>query len=87
MAANIRNGVAVLDAHLENRPFIAGDALTLADIDIAAVFPIPTGRRALRRIPSPGRLAGAPAPDRAGMAADARDEVEQRMGAALQATR
>jgi glutathione S-transferase len=34
----IRNAAAVLDAHLATRPFIVGDALTLADIDIAAPF-------------------------------------------------
>jgi glutathione S-transferase len=35
---NIRAAAAVLDAHLADRPFIVGDALTLADIDIAAPF-------------------------------------------------
>jgi glutathione S-transferase len=35
---NIRAAAAVLDAHLADRQFIVGDALTLADIDIAAVF-------------------------------------------------
>jgi glutathione S-transferase len=35
---NIRNAAAVLDSHLEKRNFIVGDALTLADIDIAAPF-------------------------------------------------
>lgn len=35
---NIRAAAAVLDAHLAGRRFIVGDALTLADIDIAAPF-------------------------------------------------
>jgi glutathione S-transferase len=35
---NIRAAASVLDAHLANRQFIVGDTLTLADIDIAAVF-------------------------------------------------
>ncbi|WP_341964153.1 glutathione S-transferase family protein [Pseudomonas sp. RC10] len=35
---NIRNAARVLDAHLATRNFIVGDALTLADIDIAAPF-------------------------------------------------
>ena len=35
---NIRNAAAVLNSHLETRNFIVGDALTLADIDIAAPF-------------------------------------------------
>lgn len=35
---NIRSAAAVLDAHLATRHFIVGDALTLADIDIAAPF-------------------------------------------------
>jgi glutathione S-transferase len=35
---NIRAAAAVLDEHLANRQFIVGDALTLADIDIAAPF-------------------------------------------------
>lgn len=35
---NIRNAATVLDAHLATRKFIVGDALTLADIDIAAPF-------------------------------------------------
>ena len=35
---NIRAAAAVLDAHLADRRFIVGDALTLADIDIAAPF-------------------------------------------------
>ncbi|WP_144633758.1 glutathione S-transferase family protein [Bordetella genomosp. 13] len=35
---NIRAASSVLDAHLANRTFIVGDALTLADIDIAAPF-------------------------------------------------
>jgi glutathione S-transferase len=35
---NIRAAAAVLDTHLANRQFIVGDALTLADIDIAAPF-------------------------------------------------
>lgn len=34
----IRAAASVLDAHLATRPFIVGDALTLADIDIAAPF-------------------------------------------------
>jgi len=34
----IRNAAGVLNAHLATRPFIVGDALTLADIDIAAPF-------------------------------------------------
>jgi glutathione S-transferase len=34
----IRGAAAVLDAHLANRQFIAGDKVTLADIDIAAPF-------------------------------------------------
>jgi len=34
----IRAGAAVLDAHLAHRPYIVGDQLTLADIDIAAPF-------------------------------------------------
>lgn len=34
----LRAGAAVLDAHLEERRFIVGDHLTLADIDIAAPF-------------------------------------------------
>lgn len=35
---NIRNAARVLDAHLATRNFIVGNALTLADIDIAAPF-------------------------------------------------
>ncbi|WP_341520079.1 glutathione S-transferase family protein [Pseudomonas sp. G.S.17] len=35
---NIRNAAHVLDSHLTTRKFIVGDALTLADIDIAAPF-------------------------------------------------
>jgi len=35
---NIQAAASVLDAHLANRQFIVGDALTLADIDIAAPF-------------------------------------------------
>jgi glutathione S-transferase len=35
---NIRAAAAVLDTHLADRSFIVGDALTLADIDIAAPF-------------------------------------------------
>ena len=35
---NIRTAAAVLNSHLEKRNFIVGDALTLADIDIAAPF-------------------------------------------------
>jgi glutathione S-transferase len=35
---NMREAAAVLDAHLGDRPFIVGDSLTLADIDIAAPF-------------------------------------------------
>jgi glutathione S-transferase len=35
---NIRNAATVLEAHLATRKFIVGDALTLADIDIAAPF-------------------------------------------------
>jgi glutathione S-transferase len=35
---NIRAAASVLDEHLAGRPFIVGDALTLADIDIAAPF-------------------------------------------------
>lgn len=35
---NIRAGAKVLDKHLEGRKFMVGDALTLADIDIAAPF-------------------------------------------------
>lgn len=35
---NIRSGAQVLETHLATRKFIAGDALTLADIDIAAPF-------------------------------------------------
>lgn len=35
---NIRNAADVLEAHLATRRFIVGDALTLADIDIAAPF-------------------------------------------------
>lgn len=35
---NIRNAAHVLDSHLATRAFIVGDALTLADIDIAAPF-------------------------------------------------
>lgn len=38
MTANIRSAAAVLDAHLARRNFMVGDALTLADIDIAAPF-------------------------------------------------
>ncbi|WP_247527913.1 glutathione S-transferase family protein [Bradyrhizobium sp. 199] len=34
----IRAAAKVLDQHLERRKFIVGDALTLADIDIAAPF-------------------------------------------------
>jgi len=34
----MRAAAAVLDAHLAEHPFIVGDALTLADIDIAAPF-------------------------------------------------
>lgn len=36
--SKIRSAALVLDAHLANRRFIVGDALTLADIDIAAPF-------------------------------------------------
>lgn len=36
--AHIRNAAQVLDAHLATRTFIVGEALTLADIDIAAPF-------------------------------------------------
>jgi glutathione S-transferase len=36
--AKIRAAGAVLDAHLADRPFIVGDHLTLADLDIAAPF-------------------------------------------------
>ncbi|UZJ57778.1 glutathione S-transferase family protein [Pseudomonas sp. KU26590] len=36
--SNIGNGAKVLDAHLATRNYIVGDALTLADIDIAAPF-------------------------------------------------
>lgn len=36
--AKIRAAAAVLDAHLADRPFIVGDKLTLADLDIAAPF-------------------------------------------------
>jgi glutathione S-transferase len=35
---NIRDAAKVLDSHLATRRFIVGDALTLADIDIAAPF-------------------------------------------------
>lgn len=35
---NISNAAKVLDHHLSTRKFIVGDALTLADIDIAAPF-------------------------------------------------
>lgn len=35
---NLRNAAKVLDAHVANRNFIVGNALTLADIDIAAPF-------------------------------------------------
>lgn len=35
---NMRSAASVLDAYLANRQFIVGDALTLADIDIAAPF-------------------------------------------------
>ena len=35
---NMRAAAAALDAHLAGRRFIVGDALTLADIDIAAPF-------------------------------------------------
>jgi len=35
---NMRVAAAALDAHLAQRSFIVGDALTLADIDIAAPF-------------------------------------------------
>ncbi|CAH0157348.1 glutathione S-transferase family protein [Pseudomonas brassicacearum] len=37
-STHIRNAAQVLDAHLSTRHFIVGDALTLADIDIAAPF-------------------------------------------------
>ncbi|MDY6829116.1 MAG: glutathione S-transferase family protein [Pseudomonadota bacterium] len=37
--SRIRSAIQVLDEHLANRPFIVGDELTLADIDIAAPFP------------------------------------------------
>lgn len=36
--SNIRNAAAVLDSRLATREFIVGNALTLADIDIAAPF-------------------------------------------------
>lgn len=36
--SSIRAGAAVLDAHLATRDFMVGDALTLADIDLAAPF-------------------------------------------------
>jgi glutathione S-transferase len=36
--SNIRNAAHVLESHLATRKFIVGDALTLADIDIAAPF-------------------------------------------------
>jgi glutathione S-transferase len=35
---NIRNAAQVLDSHLATRNFMVGDALSLADIDIAAPF-------------------------------------------------
>ncbi|WP_430912734.1 glutathione S-transferase family protein [Methylobacterium sp. sgz302541] len=37
-ARKIREAAAVLDARLADRPFIVGDRLTLADLDIAAPF-------------------------------------------------
>jgi glutathione S-transferase len=36
--ANIRNAAQVLESHLATRTFMVGEALTLADIDIAAPF-------------------------------------------------
>lgn len=36
--SKIRSAAQVLNEHLANRPFIAGDELTLADIDIAGPF-------------------------------------------------
>ena len=36
--ANINSAAKVLDAHLSTRKFIVGEALTLADIDVAAPF-------------------------------------------------
>ncbi|KAB1073275.1 glutathione S-transferase family protein [Methylobacterium planeticum] len=37
-ARKIREAAAVLDARLADRPFVVGDRLTLADLDIAAPF-------------------------------------------------
>jgi len=38
LLTNMRTAASALDAHLATREFIVGDALTLADIDIAAPF-------------------------------------------------
>ena len=80
---NIRNAAKVLDAHLATRRYMVGDALTLADIDIAAPF-------------SQYRRTGAPFDefpnlmawqrrllDTAPAWAATRDEVEKRMAGVL----
>lgn len=83
--AKIRAAATVLDAHLADRRFIVGDALSLADIDIAAPFSqsertkIPVGeypnlvawqQRLLETVPA---------------WADTKREVDERIDGALQA--
>ena len=82
---NIRNAALVLESHLATREFIVGDALTLADIDIAAPFSqykrtgapfeefpnlVAWQQRLLKTVPA---------------WADTRDEVEKRMVGVLSA--
>ncbi|WLS80789.1 glutathione S-transferase family protein [Erwinia pyri] len=82
---NISNAANVLERHLATRNFIVGDALTLADIDIAAPF-------------SQYKRTGAPFEDYPNLSAwqqrlldtvpawaATRDEVEQRMAGVLSA--
>jgi len=84
--SNIRSAAKVLDEHLANRKFIVGDALTLADIDIAAPF-------------SQYKRTGAPFDEFPGLIAwqqrlletvpawaSTRDEVEKRMAGVLNAS-
>jgi glutathione S-transferase len=83
--ANIRNAAGVLEHHLATRKFMVGDALTLADIDIAAPF-------------SQYKRTGAPLDEFPNLVAwqqrlldtvpawaATRDEVEKRMGGVLSA--
>lgn len=82
---NIRNAAQVLNSHLATREFIVGNALTLADIDIAAPF-------------SQYKRTGAPFEEFPNLVAwqqrlietvpawaTTRDEVEKRMAGALSA--